>query len=201
MKNVNYLINGVLAAAIVVLFAMQFSSKKTSQGDENPSASSVSDVEMLPIAYIDVDSLLKNYNFVKDMNEVLLSKQEKARLNLNEKVRQLENEMREFQRKVENNAFLSRERAESEQNRLIKKQQELQQLEQRLSMDFMNEQQKVNEQLRDSINSFIKFYNSDKKFHMILSNTQEDNLFYADQKYNITSDVVKALNSRYNVKK
>ncbi|MGL4411227.1 MAG: OmpH family outer membrane protein [Bacteroidales bacterium] len=201
MKNVNYLINGVLAAAIVVLFAMQFSSKKTSQGDATASGSTVSEVELLPMAYIDVDSLLKNYNFVKDMNEVLLSKQEKARLNLNEKVRQLENEMREFQRKVENNAFLSRERAESEQNRLIKKQQELQQLEQRLSMDFMNEQQKVNEQLRDSINSFIKFYNKDKKYHMILSNTQEDNLFYADEKYNITSDVVKSLNSRYNVKK
>lgn len=201
MKNVNYLINGVLAAAVVVLFVMQFSNKKSSD-NTNSAGAQISEAEVvLPIAYIDVDSLLKNYNLAHDISETLIRKQEAARVNLNEKARQLENEMKEFQRKIENNAFLSRERAEAEQNRLVRKQQELQELDQRLSVEFMNEQQKMNQQIRDSINNYINHYNSSKKFHMIISNTNNDNLLYADKTYDITSEVVNGLNTRYTSKK
>lgn len=201
MKNVNYLINGVLAAAVVVLFVMQFSNKKSSDSTA-PVGTQISESEVvLPIAYIDVDSLLKNYNLAHDISETLIRKQEGARANLNEKARQLENEMKEFQRKIENNAFLSRERAEAEQNRLVRKQQELQELDQRLSIEFMNEQQKMNQQIRDSINNYINHYNTSKKFHMIISNTNNDNLLYADKAYDITSEVVNGLNTRYTSKK
>lgn len=201
MKNVNYLINGVLAAAVVVLFVMQFSNKKSSDSTA-PVGTQISESEVvLPIAYIDVDSLLKNYNLAHDISETLIRKQEGARANLNEKARQLENEMKEFQRKIENNAFLSRERAEAEQNRLVRKQQELQELDQRLSIEFMNEQQKMNQQIRDSINNYINHYNTSKKFHMIISNTNNDNLLYADKAYDITNEVVNGLNTRYTSKK
>lgn len=201
MKNVNYLINGVLAAAVVVLFVMQFSNKKSSDSTA-PVGTQISESEVvLPIAYIDVDSLLKNYNLAHDISESLIRKQEGARANLNEKARQLEGEMKEFQRKIENNAFLSRERAEAEQNRLVRKQQELQELDQRLSIEFMNEQQKMNQQIRDSINNYINHYNSSKKFHMIISNTNNDNLLYADKAYDITNEVVNGLNTRYTSKK
>lgn len=201
MKNVNYLINGVLAAAVVVLFVMQFSNKKSSDNTA-PVGTQITESEVvLPIAYIDVDSLLKNYNLAHDISESLIRKQEGARANLNEKARQLENEMKEFQRKIENNAFLSRERAEAEQNRLVRKQQELQELDQRLSIEFMNEQQKMNQQIRDSINNYINHYNSSKKFHMIISNTNNDNLLYADKAYDITNEVVNGLNTRYTSKK
>ena len=44
MKNINYVINGVLAVAVIILFVMQFSSKKestvapafTTEGDSAP---------------------------------------------------------------------------------------------------------------------------------------------------------------------
>lgn len=201
MKNVNYLINGVLAAAIVVLFVMQFSNKKSSNNSNTIENQTIETDVVLPIAYIDVDSLLKNYNLAHDASESLIRKQEGARASLNEKARQLENEMKEFQRKIENNAFLSRERAEAEQNRLMRKQQELQELDQRLGIEFMNEQQKLNQQIRDSINNYINHYNAAKKFHMIISNTNNDNLLYADKAYDITTEIVSGLNTRYTSKK
>ncbi|MGL5318411.1 MAG: OmpH family outer membrane protein [Bacteroidales bacterium] len=200
MKNVNYLINGGLAAAVVALFVMQFSNKKASDNTTPASTTPVAAEVVLPIAYIDVDSLLKNYNLAHDISETLIRKQETSRANLNEKARQLEAEMKEFQRKIENNAFLSRERAEAEQNRLMRKQQELQELDQRLSVDFMNEQQKMNQQIRDSINNYINQYNAAKKFHMIISNTNNDNLLYADKAYDITKEIVSGLNTRYTKK-
>jgi len=201
MKNINYIINGILAIAVGVLFFLHFQTK--TQPEAAGEVVSVGDsvkFARLPIAYINVDSLLTNYNFAKDLNETLLRKQESSRANLNEKGKILEAEMADFQKKVQNNAFLSRERAENEQRRLMGKQQELQQLEQRLSNELMVEQQKMNEQLRDKINVFLKEYNKTKNYHLIISNTMNDNVLQAKEAYNITNDVVKQLNELYNKK-
>lgn len=196
MKNVLLVINAVLAVAVVVLFVLVLGNKtperQESQVAMNESLSSAS----LPIAYVNVDSLLLNYQFAKDANEVLIKKEEDSRLTFNTKARQLQNEVAEFQKKLENNAFLSRERAEREQTRLMEKQQELQELEAKLSQDLFTQQQKVNEQLRDTITNFLKVFNQNKKYEMIISNTANDNILHADKKYDITRQVIDELNKR-----
>ena len=63
--------------------------------------------DKLPIAYINVDSLLSKYNYAKDLNEKMINKQENARASINEKARQLKKEQDDFQRKYQNNAKLS----------------------------------------------------------------------------------------------
>ena len=73
MKNINYIINGVLAVAVVILFVMQFSGKKeTSVSSPAVSAGEGAIAGKLPIAYVNVDSLLENYNYAKDLNEIIL---------------------------------------------------------------------------------------------------------------------------------
>lgn len=151
----------------------------------------------MPIAYINIDSLLQNYSYSKDLNEVLIRKRENAQATLTQKARQLDADMQEFQRKHENNAFLSEQSFKSQQQALVKKQQNLQQLEENLTQELVKEQQKMNEQLRDSIYKFLRSYNKDKKYQMIISNTMNDNIMIADPIYNITNDVVDALNSKY----
>ena len=105
--------------------------------------------------------------------------------------------MREFQRKLENNGFASRERAEQENLRISQKQRDLQQLQEKLSNELQSENQKNSLQLRDSINSFLKIYNKDKGYSLIISNTGFDNLLYADPAFNITNEIVEGLNARY----
>ena len=61
--------------------------------------------DKLPIAYINVDSLLSKYNYAKDLNEKMINKQENARASINEKARQLKKEQDDFQRKYQNNAL------------------------------------------------------------------------------------------------
>ena len=56
----------------------------------------------------------------------MTKKAEDARLSLNTKAKQLQKELADFQNKINNNAFLSRERAEQEASRLQKKQAEIQ---------------------------------------------------------------------------
>lgn len=152
----------------------------------------------LPIAIVNTDTLLNNYFMAIEANETLMTKQEDARLELNQRASGLEKEMIDFQRKVENNAFLSRERAEAEQRRLLNKQQELQNLEQQKTQELMLEQQTVSLQLRDSINAAIKVINADGKYHLIITNSMlNDNVLFAAPEYDITMEVLELLNSRY----
>lgn len=198
MKHINSIVNIVLAVGLIVLYILHFTG--TNNGKSAPRAAgsdSTSLFSQLPIAYINVDSLLLNYNYSKDLNEVLIRKRENAQATLTEKARKLDGEMKEFQRKRENNAFLSEQSFKSQQQALLKKQQDLQQLEETLTQQLGKEQQKMNEQLRDSIYKFLQEYNKDKKYQMILSNTMNDNIMVADNAYNITNEVVEMLNSKY----
>jgi outer membrane protein len=97
---------------------------------------------------------------------------------------------------LENNGFLSRERAEQAQQKLAKKEQELQQLEAKLTQDIMIENQKLTQQLADSVINFLQEYNADGRYHMILSNNAKDNVLMAAEQYDITEEVISAMNAR-----
>lgn len=191
MNKIQIVINVILVAAVAALFVVVYTGDK----QEAP-AVAVESSEVMPIAYLNVDSLLVNYTFAQEASERLMKKQEDARLKLNTKARTLQNEMADFQRKLENNAFLSRERAEKEQQRLLKKQQELQELEAQLTEDIMLENQKLNMQLADTLTNFLKEFNADGRFHVILSNSAKDNVLMAAEQYDITTQVIDGLNAR-----
>jgi outer membrane protein len=152
------------------------------------------------IAYVNTDTLLVRYQLSRDLNEELLKKQEDARTSLNSQARVFESEMAEFQRKVENNGFLSRDRAESEQRRLITKQDQLKEMNARLSNEIMVRQQEISSQLLDTISGYLKVLGQDMEFDMILSTTVGGTVLYARDGMDITDEVVSELNRRYSKK-
>lgn len=194
MKNLQQIFQGLAASATILLFA------QCAGNNADMSATGTSSVDTcgLSVAYVDMDSLLTHYNLATDFSEAMMSKEENVRATLNEKGRQLQKEGEDFQRKLQNNAFVSRARAEQEQKRILNKQQKLQGLQQRLQNELVSEQQKNSLELRDSIKSFLKFFNLNKKYSLILSNTGMDNILLADPALDITNEVVEGLNARYN---
>ncbi len=187
----------VLTVLVVVLSVKVFSKKSCKVAESTVAATTVQSGDKLPVAYINLDTLLTQYTFAIEANDRLMSKQESARATFTSKARTLQSEMADFQRKLETNAFLSRDRAEKEQQRLLKKQQELEQLEEQLSQDILVENQQLNKQLRDTLDAFLKQYNANAGYQIILANAQSDNILLAQPSYDITSEVVKALNERY----
>ena len=71
MKN-NYVISGILAAALILLYILHFTSSPKNAGDKVKYEFAAGDSAALPIAYVNVDSLLMNYNFATDLNEALM---------------------------------------------------------------------------------------------------------------------------------
>ena len=153
----------------------------------------------LPIAVVNVDTLLSNYDLALEENERLMRKQEDIRLDLNQRANSLQNEMIDFQKKLENQAFLSRERAEAEQRRLLKKEQDLQVLSQEKEQEFIIEQQQVGLRVQDSINSVIRTLNATGKYHLVISTSAlNNNVLFAAPEYDITAEAIELLNARHN---
>ena len=196
MKNINYIIDGVLAVAVTVLFILHFTGSKQSKVERSFAPSDSASV--MPMAYVNIDTLLTNYNYSKDLNEVILRKQENSRASVTQRARSLQSEMDEFQRKVDNNAFLTRERAQQEQQRLMNKQQELQNYDNQLAQELVQEQQCLTEQLRDTLVSQLKAYNRTHHYQVIFGNTSSsNNILTADDAYDITSEFLEYLNKNY----
>ena len=205
MNNIQTLINSVLAACVVALFILFFVSKPKSS---NPVTQEVqAQGELMPIAIINTDSILKHYTLAVEASEKLMNRYEESTVKLDTKAKSLQKEydtfqrdVMDFQRKVEANAFLSRERAESEQSKLqrkeqqlMAKQQELENLRQKLSADFMAEQNELTQQLQDSVQQYLREYNADGHYHLVLNDAVLMNKVAG---YDITNQVIEALNAR-----
>lgn len=102
----------------------------------------------------------------------------------------------DFQQKMQNGTFTTREQAESAQLRIQKMQQEGAKLEEQLQKRMTAEQEKFNNTLRDSLQSFLKDYNKEMGYSMIVSK-QGDNVLYADPSLNLTKAVIEGMNKRY----
>lgn len=163
--------------------------------DEKPVAAEETTTGM-KIAYVEVDSLMTQYNFAKEYSVTLQKKSNNARNTLTQKGNQIQAAINNFQQKVNNNAFTSREQAAGQQAAIERQQRDLQELQARLESELANETAKFNEALRDSLQNFLKAYNKDKKFDIILSKAG-DNILLADKKFDVTQDVINGLNKRY----
>lgn len=163
---------------------------------EAPKKSAQAATESKGIAYVEIDSLLTQYTFCIEHKAALESKSKQYEAQMASKMGQMEKAYAEFQQKMQNGSFSSQEQAQAAQQRIQKLQQEGAQLEQQLTKKMAGEQEKFNKTLRDSLKSFLNDYNKTAGYDMILSK-QGDNVLYANEKLNITTEVISGLNKRY----
>ncbi len=206
MNKITIIVESILAAAVVALFVLFFTVNPHARKVNNDEI--IASGELLPIAIINTDSILKHYTLAEEASDKLMASYEESTVKLDTKAKSLQKEVEtfqkdvlDFQRKVEANAFLSRERAESEQRKLqnkeqqlMAKQQDLENLRQKLSADFMNEQAALTQQLQDSVQAYLREFNADGRYHLVLNDAV---LLNKVAGYDITNEVIEALNARY----
>ena len=180
-------------SALAIAAMMVSCNNATPKMDEQPAAVSG---DGLKIAFVEVDSLMTQYDFAKDYSVTLQKKSNNARNTLTQKGNALQAAVNNFQQKLNNNGFQSREQAASVQNAIQRQQNDLQELQARLENELATETAKFNEALRDSLQNFLKDYNADKHFDLILSKAG-DNILLVSSKLDITQDVINGLNKRY----
>jgi outer membrane protein len=181
--------------AIAISGIALLASCNKSPKEEQQTAAAAPQASALKIAYVEVDSLATQYEFCKEYSLILERKSQNIQSTLQQKGQSLQQAVSNFQQKVQQNAY-TREEAERVQAGLQRQNADLEALQQRLGAEFQAETEKFNDALHDSLQNFIKKYNKDKKYTMILSKSG-DNILYADKSVDITNDVIAGLNKAY----
>ena len=191
MKN-SIIVNVILVVAVVGLYIVQFAGGKKDKADQ--SKSDPGSGKPLSIAYVKMDSMLYTYELAKKLNAEFTEKTESFRKEYTDKRIKFERDAAAFQEKVQRGGFLTEDRARQEQERLVGIQQEIQKLDIDLRQKLSDMQAQINQQIVDSISSYLKSYNAVKKYDIILNSAS---MLEGSDQYNITKEVTKGLNDRY----
>ncbi len=149
------------------------------------------------IAVVKTDTLAEVYEFYNDLQTALMLEQQDKEGDLNARYKSLQTKFLKIQRDLQNR-MITQTSAQKKQQQLGIEQQKLQQDQQNYQSDMMNKSQKMTLQILDSIKNYLKIYNADHHYDMILtSDTLGSNILLFDEKYDITKDVIKGLNKRY----
>ena len=187
-------LKNVMTLALVAL-ALTITLGACNQEKKNDTATNVSSKSSLNIRYIDEDSVLKNYNLAKDINEAMLRRQNQY----DAAQKQRSNEINKFgnamQQKYQNNQYLTEEAFNADQAKLQKMQADAENYLAGLQQSIANELNQSQIQLLDSIDNFMKEYAKKKGFDMVL---RKSATLFIDEKYDVTKEVIEGLNKRYN---
>jgi outer membrane protein len=162
------------------------------------SSSSQAAVGDLSIAYILTDSIVKNYDFLKDNQVIMEAKTKQMRSDYSNRAQSLQNDITAYQR---NRANLTIGQDQALQEDLAKKQQNLQMYEQSLSQQLMNEEQKLTKELYDRITTFLKKYSEENGLQVVLKFDTSSDVLFGSPGLDITRVVMEKLNEEYNVEK
>lgn len=195
MKQIHYVIEAVLAVAIIILFIMMPRSSASKAKTTNPKAEQAA--ATLPIAFVRMDSLASQYEYFRDMNKQLAAEAEQNQRTLATKMAAMQKAAEDFQRRLRTNAFTSEDAARVEQEKILKMQEEGQRLELSMTQALANKQAEANEKMYRIVREQVSEMNKDGKYRYILTNVGLENLLYADSELDITDDVVKFLNDHY----
>lgn len=196
MKNFKQ--NSIIAIAFASLIA--FTQCTPQEAAQPLQVQAVQTGNSIKVAYVNLDSLMSEYNLAQDINKEMMRKEEDIKMKLTEKYKALQADQADFERKYKNNVYATPERAQNEYNRIMQFEQEIVQLEQSYALELEQEGLQKNKVLRDSINRFMIDYNKKKGYDFIITKLGE-NLLYANPAYDITHEVTDGLNQRYAAKK
>jgi len=194
MKNLSLILNIVLLVAVAFLYVLHFSSEKV----ESKSSSSDTSAFDLKVAYINSDSVLKHYDYLKVNRDQLEAKTKKMDQDLRNRTTGLQNEISAYQRNV---SAMTLGQARAAEEDLGKKQQNLQLYQQSLQQQLLQEEARLNKELYDRITRYLKGYGQEKGLQVVLKFDPSSDVLYGGEGLDITSDVIKGLNDAYKVEK
>lgn len=190
--NKRYLI-GVATCAVAMVCSLD-SCKDNSKTAEVPKVQTADGKEVaMPIAYVRMDSVLKQYTYSKEIQAKLEADAAASRSRLQGKAAAFQKAAEDFDRRARINAFVSEDAAKKEQARIMRMQQEAAGLEQQLSGELAQKSALMQEDLMKKIEEELKVFNGGR-FKLILSNAV---VLYGDDALDITTDFVKYLNENY----
>ena len=193
MKNLSLILNGVLFVAIVVLYILHFSPGKDQSQESTATIAAPIPVN---IAYINSDTLLKNYEFSKVAAGELENKKDELQAEYENRARGLQTEIENFQRNAQNMTIAQARAIEED---LTKKQQNLLRYQETLTQTLVQEEAKISNELYDKVADYLRDYGISNNYQLVLTYQKGSGVLYANDSLNITQQIVEGLNQAYSL--
>jgi outer membrane protein len=193
MKNSNTIVQVVLGLAVLILFYLHFSGKSAKMGSDQTIAVPTGNYR---VAYFEGDSLQSQFEYYKEVQLQLQTKANENQRQIGQMRSILTNKYQELQKLSQ---MLSQAEMASKQQEFLQQEKAFQGKEKMLADEFQEEQIRKLQDVKKKIEDFLKTYNQEKGYALILNN-YPDLIYYKDPAYDITADLVSGLNKMYSKK-
>jgi outer membrane protein len=144
-----------------------------------------------------MDSIENNYEYLKDVRNELRSKEQGLTSQLNQMKNKYMNKVNKFQQEA---GTMTQERQGVIQQDLMHEQKMIANKEQAVGHELQDASFKRMQEVNKTIENYLKEFNKDKTYSYILA-YQPGTIYYKDERYDITSAVLRGLNDSYKKKK
>lgn len=194
----------LIIAASVLLVALTACNNKGNNANGSAEAGSTDESVQRQvsgqIAYIRLDSLMANYDMYKDLSSEFEAKAKQVEADLTSRGRTLEKNFTDAQTKVEK-GLVTRAEAAQLQEDLQRQEQAFYGVRDQKSQELAEENAVMTNKIFYSIEEYVKEFNADYRYGMILTTSGGAPVLHADPSLDITSLVLKGLNEKYAAEK
>jgi outer membrane protein len=196
MKNISIILSVFALVGAGVVFVVQNREisqlKKQAEGAKPASASSGGGANF-KIAYFDLDTLQAHYEYMKDVKNQAIDKENDMNQSLASQDRKNQLQIQQWRQK--GNAMTQAEAEEANQ-RYSQMQQDFASQKQQAEQTLIKFEEQERTKIRKRIEDFIREYNKQKNFAYIVADDKSF-IYNKDTLYNITNDLVEGLNAEY----
>jgi outer membrane protein len=186
------ILNIILLAAVVYLFADRFSSSSKGN-DAKTDTSEEAATGPLSVAYVNIDTLLNNYTIFKSKQEELSAREQQEDGKLRSRGKALEREIMALQEKAQMGTMTPKD-LQNEEQRLMAKQQSFMEDQERISRELLAETTRINDELQGKIVATIKDFKEENGYDIVLSYGSGSPVLAIDESLDITRLVLSRLN-------
>ena len=205
MKNIQNIIIGILSLAVIFLLYKELSTNDNlSETTGSATKESKKTVAFKPdtgktfgaVAFVNTDTLLANFETFKKMRQSFEKRSSQAEAEIGGKMRALESEYMETQKKVQAGTMTETLVKDAEQT-LMRKQQDIAQLREQKTGQLMEEEKNMSKKLNDQIFEYMQEYAPAHGYKYVLGYTRGGGILYAADSLDITVSVLEGLNTKY----
>jgi len=197
-KQGKLIFNIIIILALIVLYVLFFYSKGDNKPTSYPSTpvSQINTTTSNVIAFVNTDVIMEKYDLVIDMKERLSDKMKRMEGEIQSKQSSYEKDANYFQEQVAKNS-LSEKSAQLIYEKLMEEQQKLIDLRDTYTEQLAMDEYEMNVVLVDSITNFLQRYNLYHNYDYVLGYSKGGGILLAKDTFNITAEILTAMNEEY----
>ena len=206
MKKTTHILGALVISAVVAFGSISCNQSKAGKSDTPAADSTQTTAPKGAIVYIDMTRLMAEYDMANDLRAVVETKVSEIQAEITRRETNLTKAVTRYQEKLQK-GLMTRTTAEVEAEKIQKQEIEFNNYATQKNEEINEELLVMNNQINDAIASFIKKFNEEKQYAMILvsqGDLEDDGVITlaapvltADPTLDITDEVLAGLNEEY----